>query len=152
MAHQVSHSAVAHAGSHAGEVHPEVGHVVPIKYLVGAGAALLVLTVITVAVRYIDLGEANLALALAIAVVKATIVALIFMHLRWDRPFNLLVLIGSIVFVGIMLAFSAMDVHQNSPTMFNGNQPEAETVMQANAPGAPVAQFRSTNGGVGDTN
>ena len=86
------------------------------------------------------------------AVVKAAIVALIFMHLRWDRPFNLLVLIGSIVFVGIMLAFSAMDVHQNSPTMFNGNPPEAETVMQANAPGAPVAQFRSTNGGVGDTN
>ena len=75
MAHQVSHSAVAHAGSHAGEVHPEVGHVVPIKYLVGAGAALLVLTVITVAVRYIDLGEANLALALAIAVVKAAICA-----------------------------------------------------------------------------
>ena len=148
MAHQVSHSAVAHAG----EVHPEVGHVVTIKYLVGAGAALLVLTVITVAVRYIDLGEANLALALAIAVVKATIVALIFMHLRWDRQFNLLVLIGSIVFVGIMLAFSAMDVHQNAPTMFNGNPPEAETVMQANAPGAPVAQFRSTNGGVGDTN
>ena len=92
------------------------------------------------------------ATAVAIAVVKAAIVALIFMHLRWDRPFNLLVLIGSIVFVGIMLAFSAMDVHQNSPTMFNGNPPEAETVMQANAPGAPVAQFRSTNGGVGDTN
>ncbi|RLS47048.1 MAG: hypothetical protein DWH86_01535 [Planctomycetota bacterium] len=147
----MSHQATHHAGSHAAEVHPEVGHVVPVKYLVGAGVALLFLTVITVAVRYIDLGEANLMLALAIAVVKATIVALIFMHLRWDRPFNLLVLIGSIVFVGIMLAFSAMDVHQNSPTIFNGNAPEAESVMQANAPGAPVAQIRSTNGGVGSS-
>jgi len=138
MAHDAAHH--HHSGSH--EPHPEVGHVVPVKYLVGAGLALLVLTVVTVAVRYVDLGEANMPLALGIALVKATIVALIFMHLRWDRPFNLLVLIGSIVFVLLLIAFVAMDVHQYEPTMFTGNAPDAQSTLDANAPGAPVAQAR----------
>ena len=138
MAHDAAHH--HHSGGH--EPHPEVGHVVPVKYLVGAGLALLVLTVVTVAVRYVDLGEANMPLALGIALVKATIVALIFMHLRWDRPFNLLVLIGSIVFVLLLIAFAAMDVHQYEPTMFTGNAPDAQSTLDANAPGAPVAQAR----------
>ena len=136
-----------HTQNH-GEAHPEVGHVVPVTYLVGAGVALLVLTVITVATHSVDMGEANLPVALAIAMVKATIVALIFMHLRWDRPFNLLVLVGSSLFVLLMLAFAAMDVHQNEPSMFNGNAPTAEATLMEHAPGAPVAQRRSTNGGV----
>jgi hypothetical protein len=93
------------------------------------------------------MGEANLPVALAIAMVKATVVALIFMHLRWDRPFNLLVLVGSALFVLLMLAFAAMDVHQYEPTIFNGNPTQVEQTLQANAPGAPVAQVKSTNGG-----
>ena len=133
---------MAHHAHTDGEAHPEVGHVVPVKYLVGAGAALLFLTVVTVATHYVDMGEANLPVALAIAMVKATIVALIFMHLRWDRPFNLLVLIGSIVFVLLLIAFAAMDVHQYEPTMFTGNAPDAQSTLDANAPGAPVAQAR----------
>lgn len=138
-----------HSHEHA-EAHPEVGHVVPVKYLVGAGLALLVLTVITVATHSVDMGEANLPVALSIAMVKAVIVALIFMHLRWDRPFNLLVLVGSSLFVLLLLAFAAMDVSQNEPSMFNGNAPTAEATLMQEAPGAPVAQLRSTNGGAGN--
>ncbi|MFM7800480.1 MAG: cytochrome C oxidase subunit IV family protein [Planctomycetota bacterium] len=138
---------MAHHTHAEGEAHPEVGHVVPVRYLVGAGLALIVLTAITVASHSVDMGEANLPVALAIAMVKATIVALIFMHLRWDRPFNLLVLVGSALFVLLMLAFAGMDVHQYEPTMFNGNPTQVEQTLQANAPGAPVAQVKSTNGG-----
>lgn len=141
----MAHHAAEHAHSH--EPHPEVGHVVPVRYLVGAGLALLVLTIVTVAVRYVDLGEANMPVAIGIALVKATIVALIFMHLRWDRPFNLLVLVASALFVLLMLAFAGMDVHQYEPTIFNGNPMQVEQTLQANAPGAPVAQVKSTNGG-----
>ena len=143
MAHHADHA-------HGHEPHPEVGHVVPVRYLYAAGLALLVLTVVTVAVRYVDLGEANMPVALGIALVKATIVALIFMHLRWDRPFNLLVLVGSILFVLLLIAFASMDVHQYEPTIFDGNAPLAESTLQANAPGAPVAQVKSTNGGGGN--
>jgi cytochrome c oxidase subunit 4 len=141
----MAHHAAEHAHSH--EPHPEVGHVVPVRYLVGAGLALLVLTVVTVAVRYVDLGEFNMPLAIGIAVVKATIVALIFMHLRWDRPFNLLVLIGSIIFVLLLIAFASMDVHQYESTLFDGNAPDAQATLDANAPGAPVAQVKPTQGG-----
>ena len=144
-----AHTSSGHAG-HDGQ--PLVGHLVAPWILFATGGALIVLTVITVAIRYVDLGKANLLVALAIAGLKATLVSLFFMHLRWDRPFNLLVLVGSIVFVMIMLAFAMMDVHQNLPTMFDGNAPEAASTMDANAPGAPVAQVRSTNGGVGSTN
>jgi hypothetical protein len=34
--------------------------------------------------------------------------------------------------------------------MFDGNAPLAESTLQANAPGAPVAQVKSTNGGGGN--
>jgi hypothetical protein len=49
-----------------------------------------------------------------------------------------------------MLAFAAMDVHQSEPSMFNGNAPTAESTLMEHAPGAPVAQRRSTNGGAGN--
>ena len=107
MAHDATHAA---SNDHGHGEH--VGHLVPVRYLVIAGLALLALTVITVAVRFVDLGEANMPIAMGVAVVKATIVALVFMHLRWDRPFNLLVLVGSILFVLLMLAFTSMDVRQ----------------------------------------
>jgi cytochrome c oxidase subunit 4 len=140
MAHDATH-AVSNDHGH-GE---HVGHLVPVRYLIMAGLALLVLTVITVAVRYVDLGEANMPIAMGVALVKATIVALVFMHLRWDRPFNLLVLVGSILFVLLMMAFAAMDVHQYQSTIINGNAPDAETTLQKFAPGAPVAQDKPTN-------
>lgn len=146
----MAHASHAHAGSHggspghhgAGEVHPLVGHLVPISTLVGTAVALLVLTVITVAVRYIDLGEFNIHVAIGIAVIKAALVASYFMHLRWDRPFNLLVFIGCVLFVILMLAFSVMDTQQYKHLQFVGNPPAVEETLRANAPGAPVARFQ----------
>ncbi len=129
----------AHGGG-AHDVHPEVGHLVPTGTLVAAGLALLVLTVITVAVTKIDVGEFNLPIALGVAAIKATIVILVFMHLRWDRPFNLLVLIGSMLFVVLMMCFTMMDVSAYSPSFFKGNPPDAQTTLSASAPGAPVAR------------
>lgn len=124
-------------GNHDG--HPAVGHLVPTSTLVAAGLALLVLTIVTVAVRYIDVGEFNLPIALFVAVIKATIVILVFMHLRWDRPFNLLVIIGSVLFVLLMMAFTMMDVSAYTPSFFTGNPPQVQTTLTESAPGAPVA-------------
>lgn len=47
-------------------------------------AALLLLTVATVAVSYVDMGLWNAVVALLIASVKASLVALFFMHLRGE--------------------------------------------------------------------
>jgi len=92
--------------------HHGVGHVVPLKILVGVFGALVVLTVITVSASYVNFGEFNLVVALAIAVLKASLVVLYFMHLRWDRPFNAIVFIGCLIFVGVFIGFTLIDTTQ----------------------------------------
>lgn len=88
---------------------PTVGHMVPLKVLLGTAAALLVLTWATVAVYSFDLGPLNIWIALGIAFVKASLVCMFFMHLYYDRPFNAYVLIGSLLFVALFLALTMTD-------------------------------------------
>jgi len=101
-------------------------HVVPPRILLGVFGALAVLTVVTVAVTYVDLGEMNLIVALAIAVVKATLVALYFMHLRWDRPINAVVFVTAIVFVTIFVAIALLDTQEYQPDLIPGHAPALE--------------------------
>jgi cytochrome c oxidase subunit 4 len=138
--HSADHG--AHAASHAAD-HPLVGHLVPVRILVSTAMALLVLTVITVAVRYIDIGEFNIWVAIGIAVVKAALVATFFMHLKWDRPFNVLVFVGCVLFVVLMMAFCVLDTSQYRDTQYTGNAPLAQETLDANAPGAPIAQQKT---------
>jgi cytochrome c oxidase subunit 4 len=71
--------------------------------------ALIALTLATVGVTYVDLGPANLFVALAIAVTKATLVVLYFMHARWSERLVHVTIIAAIGFVGILAAFSMAD-------------------------------------------
>ena len=96
----------------AGEYHPEVGHVTPVKLLVGVLCILLFLTVVTVAVAQVDLGPFNLFVALAVASVKAAFVVLFFMHLRWDKPFNSVIFISTILFLALFLGFCILDAKE----------------------------------------
>ena len=138
-----THTHGSHAsGSQSGEVQPLVGHLVSYPTLLATGTTLLLLTIITVAVRYVDLGEANIYIAIGIAVVKATLVSLFFMHLRWDRPFNLLVLVGSMLFVILMMCFCMMDVGQYQHTFIPGNPSAVQMQLDTTAPGAPITLKR----------
>lgn len=86
-------------------------HVMRKRTLIGTWLVLMVLTVLTVAATAIDLGlEGNLAVAMFIAVIKATIVALIYMHLWGDRRINMLVFFASIGFVILFVGITSMDV------------------------------------------
>ena len=89
------------------------GHVVPLKVLVGVFASLALLTVVTVVVSKFDFGAYNLVIALAIAVVKASLVVLFFMHLLWDKPFNAIVFLGCLIFVGLFIGLTLLDTVQN---------------------------------------
>lgn len=67
-------------------------------------AALIVLTVVTVMVSYVDLGHGgNILLALVIATTKATLVACFFMHLISERKFLYGTLILTVVFFFALL-------------------------------------------------
>lgn len=61
-------------------------HLVPYKTFILVWMALIVLTLVTVGVSYLDLKHLSFAIALLIAVVKSTLVLMYFMHMRWDRP------------------------------------------------------------------
>jgi cytochrome c oxidase subunit 4 len=93
---------------HTGE--PHVGHHVPARVLAAVLVALLILTALTVAATLVNLGSLNLWIALAIATVKAALVALFFMHLAYDKPFNAIVLLGTLCFVALFIGLALVDV------------------------------------------
>ncbi len=102
--------------SHSHDDHDKsIGHVVPLKVLVGVFLALLVLTFLTLAATWVDLGELNLIVALAIATAKAALVALFFMHLRYDHPFNGVLFVAGLIFLAAFLAITTLDTHQYQP-------------------------------------
>ena len=72
--------------------------------------ALLALTALTTGVAFIDLGGAgNVAVALAIAVIKAVLVALYFMHLRYSSPLTVIFAGAGIFWLGILVALTLSD-------------------------------------------
>ena len=60
------------------------GHVSPKSVYYTIFAALLVLTGITVGVAFINLGRLNFPVAISIAIIKATLVVLFFMHAKYN--------------------------------------------------------------------
>ncbi len=72
--------------------------------------ALLVFTAVTYLTGTKHLGEWALPLALSIAVIKSTLVALIFMHLSESGGTTRLVFVTSIVFLALLLLFTVSDV------------------------------------------
>ena len=94
---------------------PSVGHVVPLRILCAIWISLLILTGVTVLAADIDLGRANLWVALAIAVFKASLVALFFMHLKYDHPFHAVILIGALLFVMLFIGIAMLDSGQYQP-------------------------------------
>ena len=72
--------------------------------------ALLVLTFLTVAVTWMNIPEPfNVIVAIAIAVVKAAMVAMFFMNLYWDAKFNTIVFLLSILFFTIFVGITLLD-------------------------------------------
>jgi cytochrome c oxidase subunit 4 len=98
MNNATTHAAHGHADD--GRVH---AHISSVKFLVGIFATLIFLTFITVYVSYFDFGSANTFVAVFVATVKATLVSLFFMHLRYDKPFNGVIFVMAFVFLGLLL-------------------------------------------------
>lgn len=84
-------------------------HIVAKKIYHSVFAALMVLLVMTVSVAYIHLGKLNLIAALTIAVIKAVLIILYFMHVRYS-PRLIWIFVGAGFFwLGIMFALSMGD-------------------------------------------
>jgi cytochrome c oxidase subunit IV len=83
--------------------HIQEHHVVSPKVYLTIFLALLVLTASTVAASYVELYVFNVVVALAIAVIKASLVVLFFMHVKYSPKLTKLTLIsGLFIFLGLM--------------------------------------------------
>ena len=92
-----------------GAIHP---HIMSPKVLLSVYLVLVILTVLTVAVTRVSFGNFNVGVALTIAVIKAALVILYFMHLKYDSPFNGLILIIALLFVALFIWFAMQDTSE----------------------------------------
>jgi cytochrome c oxidase subunit 4 len=84
-------------------------HVVPVKTYIGVFLALMIGTMLTTAVAFVDLGRWNTVVALAIAVTKMLFVILFFMHVKYNPGLTRIVIVGAFFWLGIMICFSMAD-------------------------------------------
>ena len=84
-------------------------HVVSRKVYFAIFGALMVLTAVTVWVANYDLGRWNAVVALSIAVFKATLVVLYFMHVRYSSRLTWVFVCAGLVWFAILIAFTLSD-------------------------------------------
>ena len=84
-------------------------HVTPLKVYIAIFLTLMVLTAVTVAVAYVNLGELNKVVALGIASFKATLVVLYFMHVKYQSRLTKLVVVTGFFFLAILLGMTMID-------------------------------------------
>lgn len=84
-------------------------HIAPRKLYFFVFFSLLILTLLTWQIAYIDLGKWNTVVALFIAVCKASLVGAFFMHLRWSASMVRLVLFAAIFWLAIMITLTVGD-------------------------------------------
>ena len=86
-------------------------HIVSIKLYATIFGALLLLTLATAGVAFIDLGgNLNSVAALTIAVIKALLVVLFFMHLRYSSRLTWVFAGAGLFWFLIMMTFTISDV------------------------------------------
>ena len=84
-------------------------HVIPTRVYYTIFAILMVCTGLTVWIAFLDLGPLNTIAALGIAVFKATLVVLFFMHVKYSTRLTWAVVLGSVFWLGILLALTMSD-------------------------------------------
>jgi len=87
-------------------------HIASVRLLLIVWVALIFGTWLTVSASNVDLGFLNIWIGLAIATGKAVLVALYYMHLRWDKPFNAFVFLSAFFFLFLFIGFAMMDTAQ----------------------------------------
>lgn len=117
-------------------------HILPLRLYFTVFAALLVLTAVTVYIASFDFGSYNLVVAMAVAAVKASLVALIFMHLKYDNKMYAIAFVISLVMLAVFVTLTLFD------TLGRG-----EIDAQRDGPITPdaVIYWQSDVSGAGDT-
>ncbi len=84
-------------------------HIVPKSIYYRIFAILMLCTYLTVQIAFFDLGPFNTIAALTIAVFKAVLVVLFFMHVKYSTRLTWAVVLGSVFWLGILLVLTLSD-------------------------------------------
>jgi cytochrome c oxidase subunit 4 len=129
-----------HDGHGDGDEYAVHAHISKVPFLVAIFLALIVLTVTTVAVSYVDFGSGNTIVAIVVATLKASLVGLFFMHLRHDKLFHGVIFVMSFVFLGVFLILTLDDRNTRGRVdAFNGVVVDPSTGTAAPGVGIPPA-------------
>ncbi len=95
--------------------HDDIYHITPFKTYLNIFLILVGLTVLTVVTAQIDFGFLNTPIAFFIATIKAALVVLYFMHIKYDTPMNRAILASGFIFLCILFIIVAIDVATRAP-------------------------------------
>jgi cytochrome c oxidase subunit 4 len=93
-------------------------HIVPTRTYYAIFGILMLGTYLTVQMAFIDLGAFNAAAALVIAVFKATLVVLFFMHVKYSSRLTWVVVLAGVFWLGILLVLTMGDYLTRAWLMF----------------------------------
>lgn len=91
------------------DLHDNLDFIVPPRTYMIVGACLLILTGTTVWASYLELGIFNPIVALAIAVIKASIVVLFFMHVKYSSRLTKLTVFGGLFTFLVLVSMTLAD-------------------------------------------
>ena len=90
-------------------------HIVSFDVYIKVLSALLVLTVLTVIVAQMDFGFFNVLIAMGIATIKAALVLLFFMHLKYDNKLFPVIFLTGVFFLVVIFLFCEFDIMTRVP-------------------------------------
>ncbi len=114
----------------------DFAHPLPVPILLAVFFALTFLTIVTVAQASFDFGSFEVAVVMIIATIKAGLVMAFFMHMAYDKPFNIIVFLSSFVFVALFVIFTLSDSKMTSPDFI----PVVDEPAAAETEAAPAAE------------
>lgn len=101
---------MSHHDHHSDKGHSHQHHILSEAMGIKIWAALLVLTFLTVALAQFDFGVMNFVIAMFVATLKATLVCMFFMGLKYDNKENVVIFTTSLLFVAIFMTLTSTDV------------------------------------------
>jgi cytochrome c oxidase subunit 4 len=84
-------------------------HVIPKKSYWTVYIVLLALLAVTCGAAFVDLGPFNFPVSIGIAVAKAVLIVLIFMHVRYEEPLVWVFACAAFLWLAILIALSLDD-------------------------------------------
>jgi cytochrome c oxidase subunit 4 len=116
----------------------DFAHPVSVKLLLVVFVSLVSLTILTVVLNGLPLGKLDIWVALVIATIKASLVCLFFMHMFWEKGFNVVVFFSSFLFVTLFIGLTLTDTSAYRDTLDaypNTLEPPVPVVSPPTTPG-----------------